>query len=266
MEDNELDSAAYLNPSSGAYAHPSTYHTTSHYDSYEETNQAKQVAVPSSSSKTPEVVIRGGKGYSFVKRLFDIFVSSVLIVLLSPLLLFLFLGVKLSSKGPAIFKDKRVGKNGKTIYVYKFRSMYIDAESRLHDYLTPEQYEQWLKDRKITNDPRITKFGHIIRKTSLDELPQLFNILGGSMSIVGPRPIAQYELEENYTEEEQKVLLCAKPGLFSNWAVNGRSNVTYEDHKRQDLELSYFGKRSIWFDLKLMFMVIPAVLGHKGAQ
>lgn len=267
-EDNELDTAAYLSPSVTHYrrsafypAEEEDYKATSSYSSV---YTQPQIAVYPKTEK--QWKIKGGKGYLFVKRSFDIFVSFLMIVLLSPLLLFLLLGVKLSSKGPAIFKDKRVGKNGKTIYVYKFRSMYIDAESRLHEYLTPEQYEEWKRDRKIKNDPRITKFGKFIRKTSLDELPQLFNILNGTMSIVGPRPIAQYELDENYTEEEKRVFLSAKPGLFSNWAVNGRSNVTYEGHKRQDLELSYFEKRSIWFDLKLMFLVIPAVLGHKGAQ
>lgn len=204
--------------------------------------------------------------YFFVKRCFDLFVSFLLIIILSPLLLIVALLVKCTSKGPIIFADKRVGKGGKTIHVYKFRSMYVDAEDRLKKYLTPEQYRQWQVERKVDNDPRITKVGKFIRKTSIDELPQLFNILFGSMSFVGPRPISKMEFDENYTPEGQAILNAMKPGLFSNWAVRGRSNVTFQSGERQKLELDYFNKRSVWYDIKLMFLLIPAVFSHNGAK
>ncbi|MCR5185105.1 MAG: sugar transferase [Bacilli bacterium] len=204
--------------------------------------------------------------YAFIKRTFDIVSSFLAIILLSLLLIVLALLVKLSSKGPVLFKDVRVGKKGKTIKVLKFRSMYIDAEERLEKYLTPEEIEAWEKERKITNDPRITKVGKFLRKTSLDELPQLFNILFGSMSVVGPRPITKKELDDNYTADEQKLLLSARPGLISNWGVNGRSEVLFSDGKRQQLELEYFKKRSLWYDLKLIFKAIGVVFSSKGAS
>ena len=121
--------------------------------------------------------IKGGKLYSFNKRMFDFFSSFVIIILFSWLLLILFILQLFATKGHPIFVDKRVGRKGKIIKVYKFRSMYYDAESNIDKYLTPEQKETWLRERKLDNDPRITKLGRVLRKTSLDELPQLFNIL-----------------------------------------------------------------------------------------
>lgn len=205
------------------------------------------------------------KCYLFWKRVFDIFVSFILILILSWLLLIVVLVIACTSKGAPIFKDHRVGKDGKEIHVYKFRSMFIDAEERIKKYLTKEQYKQWQEERKIDHDPRITPVGKFIRKTSIDELPQLFNILFGTMSFVGPRPITRGELEKHFTPEEQKILLSAKPGLIGYWGVMGRSTVDF-DNGRQRLELAYFKLRGFWFDIGLMFRVIPAVLKGKGAQ
>lgn len=204
--------------------------------------------------------------YLFIKRCFDIVSSFFVILFLSLPLIVIAIIVKCSSKGPVLFKDVRVGKHGKTIKVLKFRSMYIDAEQRLEKYLTPAEIEEWKRERKIANDPRITKIGKFLRKTSLDELPQLFNILFGSMSVVGPRPITKQELDEHYTDEQKKILLSARPGLISNWGVNGRSEVLFLNGKRQELELEYFKKRSLWFDLKLIFKAIGAVFSSKGAS
>ena len=203
--------------------------------------------------------------FNFFKRAFDIFASGLAIIILSPLFLILALLVKLSSKGPVLFKDSRIGLHGLTIKVYKFRTMYIDAEDNIEKYLTPEQLEIWLRDRKLDNDPRITKVGKILRKTSLDELPQLFNIFTGSLSIVGPRPISRHEMKENYTHYQMRVLLSVKPGLTGVWAVYGRSNCSYESGERQLKELSYVDKRSILFDLKIMLLTIPTVLKREGA-
>lgn len=209
---------------------------------------------------------RGGrKGYLFAKRAFDIFSSFLVILLISWLLLIIFIIQLFATKGHPIFGDKRIGRNRKHITVYKFRSMYYDAESNIDKYLTPEQKEIWLRERKLDNDPRITPFGRFIRKTSLDELPQLFNILFGSMSVVGPRPISEKELE-NFTEEQLEIMLSAKPGLTGYWQVYGRSDVDFESGERQKLELEYFEKRGFWFDIGLIFKTIPAVLKHKGAK
>ena len=207
----------------------------------------------------------GRKGYLFAKRAFDIFSSFLVILLISWLLLIIFIIQLFATKGHPIFGDKRIGRYRKHITVYKFRSMYYDAESNIDKYLTPEQKEIWLRERKLDNDPRITPFGRFIRKTSLDELPQLFNILFGSMSVVGPRPISEKELE-NFTEEQLEILLSAKPGLTGYWQVYGRSDVDFESGERQKLELEYFEKRGFFFDLKLIFKTIPAVLKHRGAK
>ena len=203
--------------------------------------------------------------YRFWKRFFDIFVSLFLIILLSLPLFIIWVVVRLSSPGKGIFKDERVGKDDKNIGVYKFRTMYSDAETNLGKYLTKEQIRDWESERKVENDPRITPVGNFLRKTSLDELPQLFNILFGTMSFVGPRPITRLELESHFTYDQKKILLSCRPGLIGYWGVMGRSNISF-DHGRQELELNYFKLRGLWFDLMLMFRVIPAVFKGRGAK
>ena len=212
------------------------------------------------------IKVKGNKAYAFFKRMVDIVASFLAITILFIPMLIIGLLVKLTSKGPMFFKDKRVGKNGKEITVYKFRSMYIDAESNIDKYLTEEQKIQWVRERKLDPDPRITKIGRFLRKTSLDELPQLLNIFKGDLSIVGPRPIKKEEMDLNYNEYERSILILARPGLTGYWQVCGRSNVDYKSGERQKLELEYFEKRGFWFDIGLIFKTIPAVLGSKGAH
>lgn len=204
--------------------------------------------------------------YEFFKRMFDICASALGIILLSWLLIIVAIIIKCTSKGPVFFKDKRVGKGGKEIHVYKFRSMYVDAESRLKEYLTPEQLKQWEQERKIDNDPRITKVGKFLRKTSLDELPQLFNILVGKLSICGNRPITRMELDKWYTKEEKELLAKVKPGLTGYWQAYGRSDVTFESGERQKLDLIYASRCSLWLDIKIVFRTVYAVLFAKGAK
>lgn len=204
--------------------------------------------------------------YRFVKRSFDIWVSLIAILILSPFYLLFIIINAIYTRGHPIFFDKRIGKDHKHINVYKFRSMYYDAETNVDKYLSKAQKKQWKKERKVENDPRITPFGRILRKTSIDELPQLFNILFGSMSFVGPRPITEGELTNNFTKEQQDIMLSARPGLIGYWGVKGRSNVAFADGVRQKLELDYFKLRGIWFDLGLIFRVIPAVLKGSGAK
>ena len=220
--------------------------------------------VPTREHKIIEV--RGGKLYAFLKRLEDIVASLLAIIILFIPMLIIGLLVKFTSKGPVFFKDKRVGKGGKEITVLKFRSMYIDAESNIDKYLTEEQKIQWVRERKLDPDPRITKVGRFIRKTSLDELPQIFNIFKGDLSIVGPRPITKKEMDTNYNDYEKSILTLARPGLTGYWQVCGRSNVNYESGERQKLELEYFEKRGFWFDIGIIFKTIPAVLRSKGAH
>ena len=240
----------------------------------EEELMTSEVAVATQEETIEQVIVReykiikvkGNKAYAFFKRMEDIVASFLAITILFIPMLIIGLLVKITSKGPMFFKDKRVGKNGKEITVLKFRSMYIDAESNIDKYLTEEQKIQWVRERKLDPDPRITKIGRFLRKTSLDELPQLFNIFKGDLSIVGPRPIKKEEMDLNYNEYEKGILTSARPGLTGYWQVCGRSNVDYKSGERQKLELEYFEKRGFWFDIGLIFKTIPAVLRSKGAH
>ena len=203
--------------------------------------------------------------YRFTKRCFDFFSSLFVILLISWLLILLWFINLIATKGHPIYKDKRVGYKGKKIKVYKFRSMYFDANDKPEKYFTNEQMEIWLRERKVDNDPRITKFGKFLRKTSLDELPQLFNILFGSMSVIGWRPISEKETE-NFYPQELEILYSGKPGLTGYWQVMARNNADFDTGERQRLELEYYIKRGFWFDLGLVFRTIPAVLRKRGAQ
>ena len=201
--------------------------------------------------------------YRFVKRTFDILLSGLSIVLLSPIFLIFIILIKLDSKGKAFYKHKRIGKNGEIIYLYKFRSMYSDSKERLEELLKdPKIRKEWEENYKLDNDPRITKVGNILRKTSLDELPQLLNILNGDMSIVGPRPVIEEELEKYGSNKEK--FLSVTPGLTGWWACNGRSCTSYED--RMKLELYYVDNRSIKLDVKIIIKTFISVIKRDGAK
>jgi lipopolysaccharide/colanic/teichoic acid biosynthesis glycosyltransferase len=198
------------------------------------------------------------------KRVFDFVSALLLFVLLIPLFFILGLCVFVSSRGPIFYKDVRVGKNGKTIKLLKFRSMYPDAQEHPEKYFNETQMEEWRTERKVENDPRITPFGNFIRKTSLDELPQLLNIMGGSLSVVGPRAITQAELDTYYSDEQKVIFLSAKPGLTGYWQVHGRNDARYETGERTILEMTYFEKRRLLYDFGLIFATIPALFKHQG--
>ena len=204
--------------------------------------------------------------YFFSKYTFDFLVSLISIIILLPAFIIIGIIVKCSSKGPIFFVDKRVGKNEKMIGVLKFRKMYVDAETNIEKYLTPEQIKAWKEERKLENDPRITKIGNFLRKSSLDELPQLFNILVGQMSIVGPRPISKREYDAYYNDEEKKILSTARPGLTGYWQVYGRNEVDYASGERSKLTMEYFKKRSLLLDLKIIFKTFAVVISGKGAE
>ena len=201
--------------------------------------------------------------YECIKRIFDLLISLVAVVLLSPVLLVISLAIRLEDRGPILYRAQRVGRGGKPITVYKFRSMRMHAD-RLEDMLTPEELEEYKKNYKLEHDPRVTKVGRILRKTSLDELPQLFNILAGTLSLVGPRPVLQEETE--LYGDKRALLLSCKPGLTGLWQVRGRSNVTYEDGRRQALELNYVSHRGLWLDIKILFWTVGAVVRMDGAK
>lgn len=201
--------------------------------------------------------------YEFFKRLFDLTVSLMMVVVLSPVLLLITAAVLSEDGAPVFYRAKRVGRYGRPIVVYKFRSMKKQAD-RLEEMLTPEELEEYRKNYKLQRDPRITRVGAFLRKTSLDELPQLFNILSGKLSLVGPRPVLQEETELYGAQRE--LLLSCKPGLTGLWQARGRSNVTYENGQRQALELQYVATRSFWLDIKIMFWTVGAVLRMDGAR
>ena len=202
-----------------------------------------------------------GKIYRGFKRIVDIILGCIGLVLLSPVFLILAICIKIDSKGPVIFAHKRIGKNGKEFNMYKFRSMYENAEEMIENF-NEEQKREWQENFKLENDPRITKVGKFLRKTSLDELPQIVNIIKGDLSIIGPRPIVDEELEK-YGENKEK-FLSITPGLTGYWQANGRSNTTYEE--RMQMELYYIDNQSLWLDIKIFFKTIVSVLKKEGAK
>lgn len=206
--------------------------------------------------------------YDFLKRLTDAAGSVAGLIILSPLLLLVALAIKLDSPGPVMADTPmRAGKNGKLFKIYKFRSMVQNAHELLEK--NPKLLEQYKKNSyKIFNDPRVTKVGRFIRKYSIDEFPQFFNILKGEMSLVGPRAYYPYELEEqqrNYPQSRKyvKVILSGKPGLTGIWQVTGRSEINFD--KRVMMDAKYVKRRSIFYDFWLILKTVPAVISGRGA-
>ena len=199
--------------------------------------------------------------YRIVKRILSILCSVISIIVLSPLFIIISLAVKISSKGSVFFIHERIGFQGKKFKLIKFRTMVDNAEDMIAAF-TPEQKKEWEENFKLKDDPRITKIGKFLRKTSLDELPQLINILKGDMSFVGPRPIVEDELSW-YGDNKEK-LLSVKPGLTGWWAVNGRSDIPYPE--RCDLELYYVDHFSFGLDLKIIIKTFGAIIKKDGAR
>jgi lipopolysaccharide/colanic/teichoic acid biosynthesis glycosyltransferase len=213
------------------------------------------------------------------KRCMDLLVGSILVVVLSPLMLLIVLAIRLDSSGRALFVQERVGarprrRDGRFVWqvrsfrVYKFRSMVQDADPQLHrDYVrdfvagTRPAPETGLA-AKLEGDPRVTRVGRLLRRTSLDELPQLFNVLSGSMSIVGPRPVPDYEVE-CYTDAAYE-RLTAQPGITGPWQIEGRGRVSFEE--MLELDLGYVRRRSLLYDAGVILRTVPAVLASKGAR
>lgn len=197
--------------------------------------------------------------YLIMKRIMDVIVSSIGLILLSPLLIIVSILIKLESKGPIIFSQKRVGVNGQSFNMYKFRSMVVNAEELKKN--LQHKNEMSGPMFKIKDDPRITEIGKFIRKTSIDELPQLFNVLKGDMSLVGPRPSLPDEVKEFETWMLER--LEVKPGLTCYWQVMGRNEIDFEDWMK--LDVRYVREKNIWIDIKLIFRTFFVLFGDKNA-
>jgi len=198
--------------------------------------------------------------FPVTKRILDVVISLITLILLSPLLITLGLLIKQESNGPALFKQQRVGLYGKTFTMFKFRSMSQDAQAQRNKL---EQHNEMSSGVlfKIKNDPRITPLGKIIRKTSIDELPQLINVLRGEMSLVGPRPALPNEVSQYSFNDRTR--LNVLPGITCLWQVMGRSEIPFEQQVK--LDLKYIKKQSLLFDVSLLLKTIPAVIKAKGA-
>lgn len=200
----------------------------------------------------------------FIKLIFDLIVGLLICIPVIPIIIACAIWVKLDSKGPIFYNAKRIGKDGKEFTCYKFRSMYMNSDEILADYLAknPEAKAEWDEFQKLHDfDPRVTKAGRIMRKTSLDELPQLLNVLKGEMSLVGPRPYLPREIGK--MGEYYKIIISTVPGITGFWQVNGRSDVTFEGRLKMDNWYIY--NWSIWIDMVLLFKTIKAVFFSKGA-
>ena len=204
-----------------------------------------------------------GQVASAAKRVTDFLIAFLALIFLSPAMIIIALIIRITDGGPVLFQHKRIGRDGKEFNCIKFRSMEVDAEAKLPTILSKceKARAQWVANQKIDDDPRVTPFGRFLRKSSLDEIPQLLNVIRGTMSIVGPRPIVKSEAEKY--GEFFPYYCRVRPGLTGLWQVSGRSGTTYED--RVKLDVKYVTEWSYWGDVKIMFLTIPAVLKSDGA-
>lgn len=207
------------------------------------------------------VTPRRGIIYLFLKRTMDILGSGIGLMLLSPIFILVALAIKVEDpKGKIFFAQERCGKNNKLFKMYKFRSMVSNAEELLDELMYENEMDGPVF--KIKEDPRITKVGKFIRKTSIDELPQLYNILMGDMSIVGPRPAIPHEVAEYNDYQKQRLLV--KPGLTCIWQVSGRNSIGFDEWV--DMDLEYIEKRNLWMDIKLIFKTVGVLFGDENAS
>ena len=202
--------------------------------------------------------------YFAIKRLFDLVCAILGMILMLPVAIIVKLSYMLTGDFKSIFyTQKRIGKNGKRIGIYKFRSMVSNADEVLKELLKdPKYFKEWNENQKLENDPRITKVGNILRKTSLDELPQFINVFINDMSLIGPRPLVEGELDQHKGNHE--IYESVKPGITGWWACNGRSATTYK--KRLELEYFYAQHCSLKLDIKCIFLTIKAVIFKTGAK
>lgn len=197
--------------------------------------------------------------YKLIKRLMDVLLSAAALLVLSPVFLITAVVIKCEDRGPVFFVQQRAGKDMKPFSIYKFRSMYVNADEKMAEMM--KHNEQTGHAFKIKDDPRITRTGKVIRRFSIDELPQLINIIKGDMSIVGPRPILTFQMEECSPYERQR--LVVRPGLTCYWQIGGRADVTWEEWV--ELDLDYIEDMGLWTDLKMILRTVPVVFSGDGA-
>jgi exopolysaccharide production protein ExoY len=200
---------------------------------------------------------------AMVRRLFDIGVASAILLIVLPFLIVLAAVLYISDPGPLFFRHRRIGFRGRYFHCLKFRSMKVNSDAILMDHLqrNPEARREWAETHKLRNDPRVTTIGAIVRKLSLDEFPQLLNVLAGDMSIVGPRPIVEAEVRRYGRHFEHYCLV--RPGLTGLWQTSGRNDTSYQ--QRVEMDVAYVGRRSLMFDTWLILKTVPAVLLAKGS-
>lgn len=222
-------------------------------------NESEIIEIDKSVSKSISKYI-----YLFIKRIFDILCSIIGIIFLIPIAIIVKISYIITGDFKSIFySHTRIGKNGKEFKLYKFRSMVPNADEVLKELLKEKKYkEEWDRNHKLDNDPRITKMGNILRKTSLDEMPQFINVFLGDMSLIGPRPLVKGELDEHKGKHE--IYEKMRPGITGWWACNGRSATDYES--RLKLEYYYVYNCSILLDIKCIFLTIKAVISRAGAK
>ena len=207
------------------------------------------------------VRFEGRLAFRFVKRAFDIIFSvGAILVLLIPSII-LCIAIRLESPGSPIYRQLRVGYRGRPLRIFKLRTMVADSDD-VEKHLSPEQLAQWKSERKVDGDPRITRVGSFLRRTSLDEFPQFLNVLSGQMSIVGPRPVVEDELVAYGTDVD--AFLSMKPGITGWWQVKARNDATYEGGSRQELELYYVRNASLALDMAIFFRTFKAMFGRTG--
>lgn len=210
-------------------------------------------------SRMDKVYRNKSRAYKFVKRTLDILLAGTALLLLTPVFLVTAVIIKAEDRGPVFFTQPRAGKDAKPFMIYKFRSMYVNADREMAGMM--QDNEQTGHAFKIRNDPRITRTGRIIRRLSIDELPQLINVIKGDMSIVGPRPILVFQMQE--CDDYQRQRLLVRPGLTCYWQISGRANVKWDEWVEMDLD--YIEDMSLWTDLKMIVRTIPAIVMGDGA-
>lgn len=202
-----------------------------------------------------------------IYRFFDIAFSIIVLIVFSPIIALISIMIKLTDGGRIVFKQKRAGLHGKCFELYKFRTMYENNDIILKNHLedNSKAKEEWEKFRKLkTYDPRVTPIGKFLRKTSLDEFPQFFNVLKGDMSVVGPRPYIMFEFEEyGVPYDVVNEILSVKPGITGLWQISSRNEATFDERIKQDLE--YVKNKSLWLDLKIILKTVKVILTGKGA-
>lgn len=222
-------------------------------------------ALPTVTKETPKLRQGEALGYRILKRIVDIIGALFGIIMLVPMTIGIYIAnLIVGDNGPIFYSQNRIGKNGKIFKMYKFRSMVMGADEKLEKYLeeNEEARKEYKINKKLKNDPRITKIGMFIRKTSIDEFPQFVNVLKGDMSLVGPRPYLPREIED--MGNAYPYITAVKPGVTGLWQVRGRNDVTFKD--RLDLDMEYFEKKSLLFEIKILFWTVSSVVCKKGAK